>query len=556
MPRSFRQFGLRTLLLFCTLAAVCFGLGRWHMTWVDHQHDLAQQIADKKGDVRWGTWGPAWIHDTFGSYYFSNIIAVDWHHRGIRDDDLERLRDISTLEELYVPGNRKITDQGMKVLESFPRLRKLAMWNTTLTDETLKSVGTLKNLEILDLHQSKTTEAGLTHLRGLPKLRRLGHNWIFTEVGIQSLATLPSLEIYTIHAKDLPDRSFRQIKEHLRVRNLIVRRPQGDQWGTHLLNHPTLEILEVYQGEMSSQQLRKILLSNRLRSLKLEDVPAGDAALFPRPERMRTTRLTLFRTKITPKALFENFGADARFVAITADVFQPLVNIRLSGAPFGPDCYWTGPFDPADLRYVAHCRDAKNISISGVRLPNPRLDFGGDQEARRKFEQCCKVTDADLRLIADLPKLESLKIVGSQQISPDGLEVLRGVENLRFLILTSAKLTDQHLTVIGQLKTLQQLIISSNPITNDGIGELEMLTELIYLNISDCDQIDDEAFEALEKLKNLRALDISGTQIGGEEKQLKEKNPNLQIMNYRASSPFGRLPDIALSLPVVVDSVD
>jgi len=42
-----------------------------------------------------------------------------------------------------------------------------------VTDEGLKHLASLENLEVLLLDGTKTTPAGLQHLKGLKKLRRL-----------------------------------------------------------------------------------------------------------------------------------------------------------------------------------------------------------------------------------------------------------------------------------------------------------------------------------------------------------------------------------------------
>lgn len=536
MPRFLRQFGLRTLLLFCTFAAICFGLWRWHMTWVDQQHVIAKQIADRNGNVRWGTWGPSWAHDAFTSYYFQQIIAVDLSHKNLRDQDLQLLREIPTLEELYVPGNHKITDEGMKVLEHLPRIRKLAIWNTKLGNETLKSVAKLRDLEVLDLSLTKMTPAGINLLNGSPKLKRLLHDWVFDDAGIEGIASLPSVEMHTIRANDLSDASFERIQQHIHVENLIVRRPTGDQWASYLLNHPTICALQVYQGKMSDSQLRKLLLSNRLDSLHLEDVPVGDAALFPRLDEMQMTRFTVFGTKISAQAILDNLGPSSQFVSVAVDPFQPVVKVSLTGASYGPDCYWIGSFDPADLQHLDNCGEIKQLAITGLRLPNPRLDFGDDPEARRKYDLCCKVDDDDMKMIAQMRGLESLRITGTDRLSVEGLRPIDQLTSLTTLELRSTKLTDEHLKTIGKLKTLEQLDLTGNRITSAGIRKLAGLTKLTHLNLTDCHEVDDEAMAWLIPLKNLKYLDVSGTKIGAISPELEKANPNLYMINYQANN--------------------
>lgn len=259
---------------------------------------------------------------------------------------------------------------------------------------------------------------------------------------------------------------------------------------------------------------------------------------------MVTNRLTLFRTKITPSALLENFGPGATSVAIVAEFRKPIVNIRLTGAAYGPDCYWTGEFAPDELQHVADCRDVTELSISGVRWSYRPPDFGDDSQAKQDYERCCKVNDAYLQIIGTLPTLKSLRIAGADGISPAGLKALHGLPALRTLGITSSQLTDEHLKEIGTLTKLDSLDLTENRLTNEGMRHLNKLSVLTFLNLTDCEQIDGEAITSLGKLPKLKFLDVSGTKIGRKSPELDEANPNLQLINYRASAFVPRMESI------------
>ncbi len=63
------------------------------------------------------------------------------------------------------------TDEGLRAVGAFPRLRKLLLQKGQATDEGLRSVAGLKELEVLLIWDAvKVSDAGVKHLAGLTKL--------------------------------------------------------------------------------------------------------------------------------------------------------------------------------------------------------------------------------------------------------------------------------------------------------------------------------------------------------------------------------------------------
>ena len=69
-------------------------------------------------------------------------------------------------------GGTKVTDEGLKNIERFSKLKKLSVFRTAVTDAGLTSIEKLPSLEIFVFGQSKVSESGAKALQvKMPKLK-------------------------------------------------------------------------------------------------------------------------------------------------------------------------------------------------------------------------------------------------------------------------------------------------------------------------------------------------------------------------------------------------
>ncbi len=144
------------------------------------------------------------------------------------------------------------------------------------------------------------------------------------------------------------------------------------------------------------------------------------------------------------------------------------------------------------------------------------------------------VTDADLSLVAALPKLETIDL-SLTKITDIGLEHLKPLENVRHLVLDHAefftdngiahfkhwqletlnlrgtKITSRVFDYIKALTTLRDLDLSHTEVTDSGFEELAELTKLERLAIGG-NRILGPALDLLKLVPSLRHLDVSGIQ--------------------------------------------
>jgi hypothetical protein len=92
------------------------------------------------------------------------IVGLTLAYPEVRDDDLQGLADIETLENVEL-FNSAVTDAGMKHLVAVSRLKALNLDRTAVTDAGLAELEKAAGLRDLSVLGTKATAAGIDHFR-------------------------------------------------------------------------------------------------------------------------------------------------------------------------------------------------------------------------------------------------------------------------------------------------------------------------------------------------------------------------------------------------------
>ena len=123
----------------------------------------------------------------------------------------------------------------------------------------------------------------------------------------------------------------------------------------------------------------------------------------------------------------------------------------------------------------------------------------GDRDIDLDFSKSAvKPTDADLALLAEMPRLERLDLSNSP-ISNDGLAHLSGHTWLRSLDLTGTAIGDDGLKHLAGLTRLRRLTLDSTQITDAGLVHLKRLRRLFVVKVRTT-QVTDQGVRELEEL--------------------------------------------------------
>ncbi len=433
--------------------------------------------------------------------------------------DLDRLASLSELNALDLPLP-SVTDDIVPRLAKLTKLWRLSLANANITDACLPALAGLTHLQSLDLSGvAKITDAGLEELAKFKSLSDLVLNRTgTTEAGLFKLQrALPNCSVAASHVY-----------------------PGNETWGLPLPPPP---------GSSDRKWATWLLDHSVLKCQVVADVD-------------RTTAIT--ESKDLPPIDFHISGL--RFIklpdqrGVTPSNLNAFLLRRLGDLPNLQDLNLEPSIPPDALAGLAIVKSLRSLRIGETNAgdaslkalaPLTRLTalvFDGD-----------RITDAGVRLLAPLKELTELRLSGhARDLHGIGFEALAGLTKLRTLDVSNSGLDDDGARQIGRLNGLEILGIRGTWISGKGLAELTNLKHLkvlnlahcrrLYgddwlrlgdcpsledLNLSDC-RINEASFNSLmltlRKLKNLKTLDLSGTEMTPQMlPEFKGVRPQLQI---------------------------
>ena len=113
-------------------------------------------------------------------------------------------------------SNTKVTDSGLVHLKGLANLEHLVLFETKVTDAGLVHLEGMTNLENLSLTRTKVTDAGLAHLKGLTKLEKLYlDQTTVTDAGLVHLKGLTNLRQLWLSKTKVTPAGFKKLKQAL-----------------------------------------------------------------------------------------------------------------------------------------------------------------------------------------------------------------------------------------------------------------------------------------------------------------------------------------------------
>ncbi len=235
------------------------------------------RVLGATGQGMTGASGPIQVPDDLAWYVrpFDHEIGPETIDRVI-DEVRER-----AFPGLSLASCRRLEDGFAARLAGAQELRILDLFNTAAGDAALAALsGRLPRLARLNLAGTLVTDDGLQHLGGLPSLEILHLGW--TEVGdagLGALAALSGLKTLILHCTRVSDAGM-----------------------AALARSPALEALDLQETEVSDAGVRALApLAGRLRRLYLGYTPVTDSCVDHLRDFSRLRTLMLRATRVSPE---------------------------------------------------------------------------------------------------------------------------------------------------------------------------------------------------------------------------------------------------------------
>ncbi|MGD9647623.1 MAG: leucine-rich repeat domain-containing protein [Pirellulales bacterium] len=248
------------------MTALCLGIGGWSQSALRQRRAVARLHAigirvdygpEHGKNYPLSDWIASWIgidfvsaattlsgHDTFDrrhrEEFFSALAELPhvkhiWFYEdfGMTDDDLQEFSEVRGLESFLIAGSRvsvaglvhleqlkklqelsvvhcRVTPEFAQAIGRLRTLTKLHIGGAALSNEVLRGIGTLSQLEVLSLSDAvQITDAGLPHLAAMPRLRHVAiAEAQISDAGLQSFAGLEELQSLYIREADVSDRGL------------------------------------------------------------------------------------------------------------------------------------------------------------------------------------------------------------------------------------------------------------------------------------------------------------------------------------------------------------
>jgi hypothetical protein len=207
------------------------------------------------------------------------------------------------------------TDEALRSVGSFPRLKELYLHKGQATDDGFKTLSKLGDLEVLFVWDAGTiTDAGIAHLAGLKKLRNLHFNG--GQLGGESLAViarLPAIRQLSFQGNLVDDDALKHLANAKGLRTLWVgssKRLITDAGARRLANLTSLEELELQGSDLTDagviafnglKQLRHLYVSSKAGAIT-------DACVESLLDKPRLNTLWMTGSKLTDQRVDRLLG--------------------------------------------------------------------------------------------------------------------------------------------------------------------------------------------------------------------------------------------------------
>lgn len=178
------------------------------------------------------------------------------------------------------------------------------------------------------------------------------------------------------------------------------------------------------------------------------------------------------------------------------------------------------------LKYLANCPITRIAIFSRVITADGMKNLGMLKGLEELELHCQDSSLKELVAINELKKLKKL-VAFRTPVGRQGLEVLRGLDQIQWIHLNSPDIDDESTEVLNTLSGLERAEIDDGTLTNAGIKRLQ-LPKLKQFSLDGCRGITDEGLSNFTGMPAIESLMLGGTGVAGINLTPLSSLPNLK----------------------------
>lgn len=324
----------------------------------------------------------------------------------------------------------RLTAAGGTVTRDAGRIIRVNLASSWVTDADLALIAALPGVEEIDLSQTKISDIGLEHLKGLSSVRELSLHYaeFVTDSGIAHITSWKNLQRLTLRGTKVTSRVF-----------------------GHIALLTSLKQLDIADTEVTDSGFEELAELNKLETLAI----GGNRILGPALDLLR--------------------------------LVPSLRHLDVSGIQRVDSGLWGIALNDANMEKLARLTELVSLNLGGANLSDRGLDRPGHELARRKELHSLSnigsllelremnldrtfVDHEDLGVVTKLPKLRILSLAYAPKIDDKAAAALRGLGAIESLRLTATQVGDATLQALEQSRTLRRLYVGGTNTTAEGVA--------------------------------------------------------------------------------------
>ncbi len=269
-PRKYR-YSLRFLMFFVLVAAVWLGWRverartqkeaieavKEHGGWVHFDYEFSYGKLVAGGKPRW----PDWLVNAIGEEYFREIRQVSLVYDGTGGNRLDN-------------PNVQPCEDVLAILARLPGLRKLLLKETQATDDGLRHIGRMTDMEELYMWDAAdVTDAGIAHLNRLDRLKTIHvSDSKLTDESLVLLSQMPAIRDLSLQSNHFTDSGLARMSGQNRIERLFVGMGKSrftDTGIVHLAEFGQLKALDLQGSTVSMETLHQLARMPKLKRIFL-----------------------------------------------------------------------------------------------------------------------------------------------------------------------------------------------------------------------------------------------------------------------------------------------